>query len=200
MSLTPDEASIQFPVLVPTLQIGFYAKFVEAQKEYLLTALLNLVNHLEINRLDQELSLFAGEAKLRYLAKYGLRGELLYPVPYLLIEKPRLLGYYRLFLGFSQKEFYNSGPFGLFSRMESQNIISPKSMPFLPALCSSLIESSWILVNGLPVLSQEILNALTLLTLGGQLRGSYNTLLGQNATKSVFDTIKEIVKPAIERR
>ena len=47
-------------------------------------------------------------------------------------------------------------------------------------------------------LSREILEALTMLTLESQLRGSYNTLLGQGATKLVFDLIKEIVAPGIQ--
>ena len=55
-----------------------------------------------------------------------------------------------------------------------------------------------MLANGIPHVSQEILNALTLLTLGSQFRGSYNTMLGQKATKRVFQLIRETVKHAIE--
>jgi uncharacterized membrane protein YiaA len=53
------------------------------------------------------------------LAKHGLRGELVYPVPYLFANNPFLLGYYRLLLGFSQKEFYSTA-FGvsIFKTME----------------------------------------------------------------------------------
>jgi len=54
-----------------------------------------------------------------------------------------------------------------------------------------------VLVNGIPELSQEVLSALTLLTLGAQYRGSYNALLGQRTTKQVFALIRDIVERAI---
>lgn len=38
---------------------------------------------------------------------------------------------------------------------------------------------------------------MTLITFGGQLRGSYNTSLGQSATKSVFQLIRQIVEKSI---
>lgn len=198
MSLTQNDLPQQLPILIPTLQIGFYRRLVDTQSEYLLPGLLEFITTVEIATLDRELLTYAGEERLKSVARFGLRGELVYPVPYLLTKKPNFLGYYRLLLGFSQKEFYNSKYFGRFTNMEEKNVISPKVVSLIPNLCKSLIESSWMLVNGIPNLSQDILNALTLLTFGGQLRGSYNTLLGQNASKIVFDTIKLIVASAIE--
>jgi hypothetical protein len=63
----------------------------------------------------------------------------------------------------------------------------------LKPLCESLTESSWILINGLPDLSEESLRSLTLLTLGPQLRGSRNANLGVEAIQTVFALIKSIV-------
>jgi len=54
------------------------------------------------------------------LASLGLRGEFLFPLPSLLTANPRLLGYYRLLLGFSQKEFFNKGKLGRFKSMEPE--------------------------------------------------------------------------------
>jgi hypothetical protein len=180
-----------FPVLPPTLQIGFYQRLRDAQKTYLLPALLAHVGTLDIGQLDQELLRSAERERLAFIARKGLRGELVFPVPYLLETKPPLLGYYRLLLGFSQKEFYK-GVFTRFKALEAGSL--PTSIrSLLNPLCESLIESSWILVNGIPELSGEIIHSLTLLTLGPQFRGSRNVNLGVEATRSVFALVKSIV-------
>jgi hypothetical protein len=181
-----------FPILSPALQLGFYQRLKEAQKARLLPALLEQVGKLDIGQLDRELLNFVGSEKLSFMARKGLRGELVFPVPYVLSSKPTLLGYYRLLLGFSQKEFYK-GPFGRFKAMESNGTLTEATFDLLGPLCESLIESSWILVNGLPDLSEETLKSLTLLTLGPQFRGSRNVNLGIEAIRTVFALIKAIV-------
>ena len=85
-----------FPVLSPTLQLGFYQRLKEAQKAHLLPGLLEHVGKLDIRQLDRELFDFAGGEKLSFMARRGLRGELAFPVPHILSFKPTLLGYYRL--------------------------------------------------------------------------------------------------------
>jgi hypothetical protein len=182
----------KFPVLLPKLQLGFYERLQQAQQELLLPALLDHIGTLDIAILDQNLMQFAGQEKLAFTAQKGIRGELVFPVPYVLSSKPKLLGYYRLLLGFSQKQFY-SGPFSRFQRMEKQNDLTTGTEALLDPCCESLIASAWFLVNGLPDLSQRTLNALTLLTLGPQFRGSRNVSLGVEAIASVFDIIKTIV-------
>ena len=186
----------EFPVLIPTLQIGFYQRLQNAKKQLLLPALLSQVSELDIGHLDQQLREFAGSERLAFLAGCGLRGELLFPVPYLLLAKPTLLGYYRLLLGFSQKEFYK-GPFSKFKRLEDKGQITPATEELLPALCRSLIESAWILAQGVPEMTMESLNELSLLTLGPQFRGSRNVNLGVEAIQIVFALIKAIVSPSI---
>jgi hypothetical protein len=183
---------LKMPILKPTLQLGFYQRLIEAEQSYLLPALLNISSRLNIGELDQELLKFAGNEKLSYLASRGLRGELAFPVPCLLKARPVLLAYYRLLFGFSQKEFFK-GPFSRFKKMEADNQIPQSIEGLLDDLCSSLIESSWLLINGLPNLSQELLNSLTLLTLGPQFRGSRNVNLGAEANRSIFALIKSIV-------
>lgn len=197
MSSESKETRVHFPVLVPSVQLGFYERLVGAQAECLMPALLEHVASIDLTQLDRELHSFVGAQRLRHVASFGLRGELLFPVPYLLMGKPSLIAYYRLLLGFSQKEFYKP-PFSVFSRMESQGRTGKAALTLFPALCSSLIESAWVLASGIPNLSADVLHALTLLTFGSQLRGSYNTLLGQKATKQVFEIIREIVRPAIQ--
>ena len=181
-----------FPILTPTLQLGFYQRLREAQKTHLLPALLAHVGRLDIGQLDQELLQYAHNERLAFVARKGLRGELVFPVPYVLSTAPALVGYYRLLLGFSQKEFYK-GPFSTFKSMESGGILSETTGQLLKPLCESLVESAWILVNGLPELSEDIINSLTLLTLGPQFRGSRNVNLGVEAIRTVFALIKSIV-------
>lgn len=185
-----------FPTLTPTLQLGFYQRLIEAENSFLLPALLDQVSKLDIGKLDTELSKFAGNDKLAFVARKGLRGELVFPVPYILTSKPTLLGYYRLLLGFSQKEFYR-GNLGKFMRLENEGVLSKKTVSLLDDLCLSMIDSSWILINGLPQLSQEILKSLTLLTLGPQFRGSRNVHLGSEAIRTVFALIKAIVSDRV---
>ena len=181
----------KLPVLPPTLQLGFYQRLKDAEKVYLLPALLTHIGSLDIGKLDQQLLQFANAEKLAFIARRGLRGELVFPVPYILETKPALLSYYRLFLGFSQKEFYK-GIFSKFKALED-GFLSAAIESLLPVLCDSLIESSWILVNGIPELSGEIINSLSLLTLGPQFRGSRNVSLGIEAIRSVFALVKSIV-------
>lgn len=187
----------QFPVLTPTLQIGFYERLKEAQKTHLLPALLDQVGRLDIGNLDRELLEYAGTERLAFVARKGLRGELVFPVPYMLSSRPSLLGYYRLLLGFSQKEFYK-GPFSRFRSMEQDGNLTGATTAMLQPLCESLVESAWILVNGLPELSEETIKALTLLTLGPQFRGSRNVHLGTEAIRTVFALIKAIVAEAVQ--
>jgi hypothetical protein len=186
-----------FPVLSPSLQLGFYERLEEARRELLLPALLEHVGHLDIGQLDKQLLQYAGNDRLSFVARRGLRGEMVFPVPYVLSTKPSLVGYYRLLLGFSQKEFYRS-PFGRFKRMETAGFLTEATRDLLEPLCMSLIESSWILVNGLLDLSQDTLNSLTLLTLGPQFRGSRNVNLGIEAIRTVFALVKSMVSDRIE--
>lgn len=179
------------PVLPPTLQLGFYQRLKDAERTYLLPSLLSHVGSLDIQQIDQELFQFAGGDKLSHIARIGLRGELVFPIPYILRTKPMLMGYYRLLLGFSQKEFYQK-EFSKYKSLET-SLATGISKELLANLCESLIESSWFLVNGLPEISMEIIHSLTLLTLGPQFRGSRNVLLGTEAINLVFALVKSIV-------
>lgn len=64
---------------------------------------------------------------MRKVASFGLRGEVLFAVPCVLAANPCLLGYCRLLLGLSQKEFYGKGPFGRFKRLEDEGLIPERA-------------------------------------------------------------------------
>ncbi|RME48398.1 MAG: XcyI family restriction endonuclease [Chloroflexi bacterium] len=193
----PRSNMVEFPVLAPTLQIGFYERLREAQTTFLLPALLEQVGRLDIETLDRELLEYAGSTRLAHLARRGLRGELLFATPYVLSSKPTLLGYYRLLLGFSQKEFYRP-PFARFKRMETQGLLPNSLREQLAPLCQSLAESAWLLLNGIPEIGQDVLRSLTMLTYGAQLRGQRNVILGREAIHTAFALIKGIVAHALE--
>jgi hypothetical protein len=86
---------------IPDLQITFYHRLNEIRKTHLLDALLSVVSKLEIPRIDKELSEYVSSRALQRIAGWGLRGEVVFAVPYVLRKSPELLGYYRLLLGFS---------------------------------------------------------------------------------------------------
>ncbi|MFM9469895.1 XcyI family restriction endonuclease, partial [Streptomyces scabiei] len=70
---------INFPA--PDLQIGFALELKKFRSVYLQGALLETVQKLDITHIDKELATFVPKADLATLAKFGLRGELLFPVP-----------------------------------------------------------------------------------------------------------------------
>ncbi|MCE9592110.1 MAG: XcyI family restriction endonuclease [Planctomycetes bacterium] len=183
-----------FPTLTPSLQISFSQRLAILRGEYLAEALSRAVDQCDLEQLDGELRKLVPLKTLRRLASTGLRGELFFPVPLLLRTAPRLLGYYRLFMGFSQKEFYNKGPFGRFRRLEEDGIVLEPLADLLFPLCMSLIASAAQLVDSMQQPSPTTLHDLQLLTLGAQLRGSKLNQLGQDATKAVFDLLKEIAR------
>jgi hypothetical protein len=184
----------KLPILEPNLQVSFYYRLQIIKEKYLFNSLKRTISDSDINKLDEELRTYADKESISKLASFGLRGEIFFPVPYLLIKNPYLLGYYRLLYGFSQKEFYNKGPFGRYKRIEEKGEIRSPLMVEIEELCMSLSGSAKILVDSLDDLSLSIAHDLQLLTLGPLLRGSENTRIGQNATKDTFDTIKNIVK------
>jgi hypothetical protein len=183
----------------PSLQIDFSFALGQIRSVYLQDALLSTVKEIDLLQLDKELATHVPQSKLKELASHGLRGELVFPVPCLLRANPFLLGYYRLLLGFSQKEFY-SKHFGTapFKPMEEKGVISASNDEKLEILCRSLINSAAELIEGVGFdrISKDLLDDLTLLTVGPQLRGGANVKKGIAATVAVFETIYAIVKYA----
>ena len=155
-----------------------------------------------MKNLNAELDEFAPPSDLKSLAGRGIRGEFLFPVPCILEANPYLLGYYRLLLGFSQKEFYNKGKLTRFSVMEEKGILNVRAKADLPGLCRAFAkEASYLLENlGVERFSMEFLDDLTLLTLGPQLRGGINTMIGKLANQIVFDIIRDLIAHSVTSR
>lgn len=187
-----------YPVLDPQLQIDFYDKLQEIKELYFYSVLKKAVKKVAIKEINDELDLFAPAEGIQKLAQYSLRGEVFFPVPCLLKAHPFLLGYYRLLLGFSQKEFYNKGPFGSFKAMEEKGKLTQRAEENIEELCTSLCNSSMILVDELDSIKTRTVDELQLLTVGPQFRGSMNNIYGQRATRKTFEIIKLIVAPYID--
>lgn len=193
--------SITFPP--PNLQLGFAFALKRIRAVYLQSALLETVRDLDIANIDDELANYVPRKDLQTLATYGLRAELLYPVPAILTANPYLVGYYRLLLGYSQKEFYGADKgFGVghFKTMETKGFIGKRAAGEIDDLCEAFSQASSTLLAGLgPLkLSRELLDDLTLLTVGPQLRGGANNARGAEGIVQVFKIIQELVEHAAE--
>ena len=192
---------MNFDIPSPDQQINFAVQLSRLRSLFLQEALFDTVKQLEVSTLDEELKVLVPSGALNQLAAKGLRGELVFPVPSLLRANPRLLGYYRLLLGFSQKAFYTRA-FGTtsFKSMETDGRIGASCVDHISDLCAALIESSLALLSGLSkeVLTQDLLDDITIMTLGPQLRGGANVKVGSDAISDVFNVIHEIVKHVSE--
>lgn len=186
----------KFRTPIPLVQVEFFKRLRELRGQVLSEALTSTVKQADTRSLDNDLHTLVEENRLKTVRSFGLTGEMVFVTPYLLKLRPQLLGYYRLLLGFSQKYFYGPGGFGVFSSMEMRNEISLKQTRLLPDLCKAINEATWQLVVGIDEhLTTEHIKELTLMALGAQLRGSYNTVIGANAERGVFDIIKLILAP-----
>lgn len=186
----------------PELQILFTLSLRTIREQFLQDALLKTIERMDITEIDSELASFVPKSNLAMLAKFGLRGELIFAVPSVLRANPHLLGYYRLLLGYSQKEFYSTDKgYGVsrFKTMEQNGKLTPLHLANLEALCRELSVAGSKLLAGVGAfaLSRELLDDLTLLTLGPQLRGGANNKLGQAGILLVFEIIKEILEHSI---
>lgn len=184
--------------LPPLQQHDLARQFQAIEKEYLQEALLTTAENIPILERDRQLAEYVGEKGLTLLGKYGLRGELLFAIPSILEENPKLLGYYRLLLGHSQKVFYTTAT-GLsrFKKMEETGRVSSQNQEMIPLLCRRINEQAFLLARALDTISRERLNHLTILTLGPQLRGGTNNRIGQQAILNVFEIIHKIVEKQV---
>ena len=85
----------------PETQIAFAQRLLDIDALHLGPALASAVAGVEITELDTELACYVPHERLGRVAAAGLRGERLFPVPLVLQNAPRLIGYYRLLYGIS---------------------------------------------------------------------------------------------------
>ena len=185
---------------LPNTQVHFANALKEIRSLCLQDALSAAVSLIQIDLLDSELHSYVDNNSLQVLATHGMRGELLFAVPCLLVQNPRLLGYYRLLLGYSQKGFYTAASgAGMFKSLEERGALSEKQRSMLPELCTALNTSSKYMLSQLDskMINAAFFDQLTLLTLGPQLRGGANVQKGASAISQVFNVLYQIVSPFI---
>lgn len=184
----------------PELQVSFASALQEIRALYLQDALRAAMRTLSVPEIDNELADLVPAHSLGLLAGYGLRGELMFPVPSVLRANPRLLGYYRLLYGYSRKEFYTSATgFGRLVGMENSGVIRGGLDESIPIVCQTLCDAGALLLSAISnaSVSAALLDDLTLLTLGPQLRGGANVRKGTAGIRTVFNAIHEIVRDAV---
>lgn len=187
--------SLELPL--PVLQISFYRSLEQLRSTHLLDALLKASSEADIHTVDRELRRYSDSMALQRLAGWGLRGEIVFAVPCLLRKHPYLLGYYRLLLGFSQKQFYGKAHgLSVYRTMEEKGALSKAQNDRIAELAHCLCISAAHLVHSVDRLTQSRVHDLTLLTLGPQLRGGALNLIGQQATRQVFNLISVLTASA----
>jgi hypothetical protein len=180
-------------------QVDFAGRLAAARTTMLREARQAAVKAVDVEAVDAELRKLAPERPLRSLASIGIRGEVVFATPVLLRKAPRLLGYYRLLLGYSQKEFYQ-GPVTVFRKMEADGIAGGVTPAQLSALCRAMNKALGHLVERVSDFSADQVHELQLLTLGPQFRGSKNNRIGQDAAGQLLTVIGTAAGKAVKSR
>jgi hypothetical protein len=195
--IRPMSTSINLPS--SKLQAKIASDLEIVRKLLLQEALGATVRDLDLSGINAQLDELVSADDLADLASRGIRGEYLFATPIVLRACPKLLGYYRLLLGFSQKEFYNKGKLSRFEVMEAKGEVPARISAEVDQLCKAMVQCASQMAHeiGFQRITLALLDDLTLLTLGPQLRGSNNTRIGKLANKAVFEIIQSIVAHAI---
>lgn len=192
----------EFAVPSASRQIGFHQLLAATRQQWLCDALAEALASIDPSILKRQILIHAPKDALRTLAKAGVRDELVFPTPVVLEARPTLVGYYRLLLGSPQKTFYGKGTgLGLLKSMESKNVSGAKQREVIPNFCTAMgVRLAELVMQLSPTITPRDVAELPLLTLGSQLQGSNNNLIGQQATKSAFLAVSQIVKRAVKSR
>ena len=192
-----------FRIPETTLQVRLSELLWGVRGRYLRSALTRTVATLDVGQIDAALKELVPKSSLSKLAGHGLRGELVFPVPPVLAKNPFLLGYYRLLYGFSQKQLYASETgMGRFKPMETAGRLTDKNAESLSDMCKALGRAGAQLLEGIESrgVDLRLLDDLTMLTVGPQLRGGINARRGGEEIANVIREIHEIVKTSVVER
>lgn len=158
-------------------------------------ALVETCREVDPTELRTQLSRYSPAAGLKCLVGTSIRDEDVFATPVVLYKSPKLLGYYRMLLGFSMKKFYSTST-GLskFRRLEECGAIPPDLTSSIEGLCISLNDRAGELAAGIAADSfEESIRQLPLLTFGAQADGAWRNIIGTSATSTVYKAIRDIV-------
>jgi XcyI restriction endonuclease len=182
--------------LSPELAINLYENLIEARKLYLHPALSKAIREVGVKTIDTELYRLVPLQALDRMAELGLRGELAFPTPSIIEHTPSLLGYYRMLLGQSKKEFRRKG-YGTWINVEENEKLSKQNENELEEYCANLAQNLATLILAMGEFNQRDLSDLALLTLGSTFQGARNDAIGSQAEKQIFELLLKLVKPWI---
>ena len=190
----------EFAVPLPDKQVQFHAALTAARAKWLGAALDEALAEVDPDELAAETArLVPREARSR-LQQLDIRDERVFPLPCVLRARPHLLGYYRLLLGISQKQFYTAATgLGPFRAMEVRGQLRGALAARLDELCAAMARSAADLIEriGATATRQDVAD-LQLLALGVQFDGAHRNKIGQDAVDDVFAVIRELVVGHIE--
>jgi hypothetical protein len=192
--------NLQFKPIPVDFAIDLYTGLIGARRTKLQPALSAAVKAIGIHKVDDDLRRLVPESSVTHLASLGLRGERVFPVPVIIRQTPPLIGYYRMLLGLSQKEFGQSERLGYSPWVNAENTgkLSPQLDLALDQFCSALIIPLAQLVNAMEKFSDQDLNDLSLLTLGSTFQGGRNNIIGSKAAQGILASLREIIGPFVE--
>lgn len=158
--------------------------------------LRNTVKFINPTILHTEIVDFVPIKGMQVLQSYGIREEVVFVLPCILKANPRLLGYYRLLMGISEKQFYTSASgLSIFKTLEHTGKIDSFSDEDIESLCKAINSVMDCFLNDINKdYLKEDLNDLPLMTLGVYADGVWRNIIGQQAAMHVFKTIKTIIK------
>jgi hypothetical protein len=183
--------------LSSSMAIDLYQALMDARQLYLHPALNRAVYDVGVAVIDSELQQLVPGKALNQLARLGLRGERAFPVPSIIMHTPSLIGYYRMLLGFSRKEFGKQG-YSTWVAAEKSNKLSRDHQKLLTQFCSTLITPLTVFVYAMNEFKDSDLSDLALLTLGPTLQGGRINVIGLKAEEDFFRILGDLVKPWIE--
>lgn len=188
-------SDLRFTPIPSDKPIDLYEALVIARRLQLQPALGRAVSDVGVRTIDEELRALVPAEALNHVARLGMRGERIFPVPSILEYAPPLIGYYRMLLGISKKDFgdRNKLGYGPWKNAEESGTIPSRLIPALPRLCKAFIDPLVKVVAAMDVFDDRDLNDLTLLTLGPTLQGARNNVIGRVASKKVFEALRGLV-------
>lgn len=187
-------ANFQFPP--PDKQVYIHAFLDAARHTVLHKAVREAAQKAKPATLSSELQTYAPASGRSMLQGTNVRDELVYATPTVLRINPYTLGYYRLLLGVSQKQFYTTAT-GLrgFWSMEERGVIRDAVDGDIPALCRDMNDAMALLLSAIPAgsLAADV-EQLPLVVLGAQADGSWRNRIGETATMEVYEALKTVIK------
>ncbi len=192
-------APLAFKPIPPDLAIDLFEALKAARRLQLQPAISAAVHDIGVPVIDTELQRLVPLPALNHVAGLGLRGERVFPVPAIIAHAPPLIGYYRMLLGLSRKEFSQSNRLGYapWLAAEESGILPPRLAAVLDQFCAALIAPLTELVAAMGTFDDRDLSDLTLLTLGPTLQGGRNNVIGSRAALDVLNAIRALVAPWI---